>query len=120
MTATSPQIAFNFDPSEAERQTDKGIQTALEKATKDDAAWKDRAYYHLWKYALNGKEFMIEDARAAIEGAGLIPSPDNARSWGGVVRRLANEGLIVRIGYQSVKNTNAHKTPATLWQIKTN
>lgn len=113
----SNQTAINFDQSEAELATLRGIETAKGRADKMDAKWSDRAYYHAWKYAQNGKEFMTEDARAALEGK-LVPAPENPRAWGGVMRKLAGDGLIERVDYGRVKNVKAHGTPATIWKIK--
>lgn len=114
----SNQTSLNFNPAESEQAMIQGIETAKGHADKVDAKWSDRAYYHLWKFALNGKEFMIEDARRHLESAGLVPTPDNPRAWGGVVQKLASRGLIERVGYAAVKNVKAHKTPATVWKIK--
>lgn len=115
---TNSQTAFNFDAHEAEKAAEDGMEKAKAKADSVDAKWSDRAYYHMWKYALNGKEFMTEDARKHLTESKLVPMPDNPKAWGGVARKLACAGLIERVDFGKTKNKKAHGTPATIWKIK--
>lgn len=118
MMNQNDQTSLDFDQKQAEQLTEDGINTALARANREDAKWSDRAYYHLWKFALNGKEFMTEDARKILTENNLVPKPNNPRAWGGVARRLAFDGIIERIDHGSVKNPKAHQATATIWKIK--
>lgn len=91
----------------------KGMQQALDNANNTYFLWSDIAYSFLEEFAKNNKVFMIEDVRNAASG--LIPDPPSQRAWGGIIQR-AKSKLIKHIGYNSVKNPAAHKTPASVWQ----
>lgn len=92
-----------------------GIKKAVEHANVEVKGWSDQAYNYLLDYATKHKEFMVEDVREASKG--VIPVPPSTRAWGGVVVRASKAGVIRRKGFQNVKNTKAHCTPATLWEV---
>jgi len=78
--------------------------------------WVDEALYFLIEFLDELKdddEFMAEDIRYASED--FVTKPKNARSWGSVMLRAQKEGYIMGVGYDKVKNVNAHRTPAKLW-----
>lgn len=98
-----------------EQLRDSGMQLAIESAEKKNENWAELAYNFLLNYSKRHKEFMIEDVRNASKG--FVPFPPSNRAWGGIVRKMAKNGLIYRKGYKTVKNPKAHCTPATLWAV---
>lgn len=92
-----------------------GIKRAIEHANAEVRGWSDLAYNYLLEYSKTHKEFMVEDVREASKG--FVPVPTSSRAWGGVVVRASKAGVIKRKGFQNVKNTKAHCTPATLWEV---
>ena len=118
------EFDFNKKPDlnekEARRLKNEGIDRAVTKADKDNPGWSERAYqFFVNKFLLikNGP-FMAEEFRSycALMDFTL---PDNARAFGGVIKRAAANGIIERVGFQNTKNKKAHLTPATLWrQVK--
>jgi hypothetical protein len=81
-------------------------------------SWDDVAYDSLVLYiGTQAKRtvFMAENARTYAENLG-IPTPNDKRSWGKVIRRAVKNGLIIKAGYGSTSNPLAHGTPATLWR----
>jgi hypothetical protein len=98
---------------------DEGIQRAAIHAEAVNPGWNDQAYELLLKFlSVHVGPFMAEEVRSY---AAMIdfPLPPHARAWGSVVVRAVKAGIIQRVGYEKVKNKNAHRTPATLWrQIK--
>lgn len=119
-----PEFDFNkkpvLDEKEARRLKNEGIDRAVTKADNDNPGWSERAYqFFVNKFLLikNGP-FMAEEFRSycALTDFTL---PDNARAFGGVIKRAAANGIIERVGFQNTKNKKAHLTPATLWrQVK--
>lgn len=99
-----------LDIFESSRLRDKGMARAEENAGR---SWNDMAYNYLFGYIKTHKEFMTEDVRVASN----LPEPPSQRAWGSVVVRAKRNGLIVRNGYEMVKNPKAHRTPATLWRV---
>ena len=94
---------------------DEGIKQALDSAEKNTPTWQEQAYSFLLTYIKDHNEFMAEEVRAASEG--IVPLPPSNRAWGGIIRRAAIAGLIVRIGFRSVKNPKAHCAPCTVWKV---
>lgn len=119
-----PEFDFNkkpvLDERQAREQKNIGIDRAVKKADNDSPGWSDRAYkFFVEKFLLieNGP-FMAEKFRAYCAAVDF-DLPDNARAFGGVIKRAAAAGIIVRVGFQPTKNKKAHLTPATLWrQVK--
>ena len=98
---------------------DKGIKKAVDHA---GVEWSDEAYLHLCvyidiigSYLPDDREFMMEDARAAIKGK--LPPPPSLRAWGGIIRRAANAGLIEKVGIRQVQNQKAHCANANVWKV---
>ena len=98
---------------------DKGIKQAINHADDTHDKWSEKAYKFLLDYIKYGEgrdryEFMTEDVRVASES--VIPKPPSNRAWGGIILRAAKAGLIDKVGFSTVKNAKAHKTPATVWR----
>jgi hypothetical protein len=99
----------------AETRRDIGIDTSEGKANLDKAGWSDEAMHGLELYcqAHEAHEFLAEDVRAWTEEMGVVAAPENGRAWGGVIRRAARQGLIIRVGYGRAKSSNC--APKCLW-----
>ena len=113
----SQQLVMRFhEPvSTAEYYRDRGIKRAVDHAEKITDNWSEKAYGFLRQYMTRHCEFMSEDVREASRG--IVPEPPSHRAWGAIIVRAVKEGLIRRLGYQTVKNAKAHCTPASLWQV---
>ena len=94
---------------------DKGIKQAIDNANDTHDKWSDKAYKFLVDYTKSQYEFMTEDVRIASEKE--IPKPPSNRAWGGIILRAVRAGLVHRVGFSSVKNIKAHRTPATVWRV---
>ena len=94
---------------------DKGIKKAIDNANSTHEKWSDKAYKFLLDYIKSHQEFMTEDLRIASEKE--ISKPPSNRAWGGIILRAVRAGLIHRVGFSSVKNVKAHRTPATVWRV---
>ena len=94
---------------------DKGIKQAIDNADDTHEKWSEKAYKFLTDYIRSHHEFMTEDVRVASEKK--IPIPPSNRAWGGIILRASKAGLITRVGFSSVKNVKAHRTPATVWRV---
>ena len=94
---------------------DLGIKQSLENAENNNESWGERAYSFLLQYAKSNNTFLAEDVRVAAEG--VIPEPPSKRAWGAIFVRGRKNNLITPIGFSSVKNPKAHRTPATLWEV---
>lgn len=93
----------------------EGIELSLNNADKATVGWKDDAMIHLLCYPI--QEFMAEDIRNFAYKHGLA-KPPNERAWGGIIKKARKEGYISHVGYRSVKNAKAHKTPASVWKLE--
>ena len=94
---------------------DKGIKQAINNANDTHEKWSEKAYKFLTDYIKSHHEFMTENVRVASEKK--IPIPPSNRAWGGIILRASKAGLITRVGFSSVKNVKAHRTPATVWRV---
>ena len=94
---------------------DKGIKQAIDNADDTHEKWSEKAYKFLTDYIRSHHEFMTEDVRVASEKK--IPIPPSNRAWGGIILKAVKAGLITRVGFSSVKNVKAHRTPATVWRV---
>lgn len=59
--------------------------------------------------------WLMEEARAAYEDAGL-PPPGDGRWWGEVSRTLNREGRIESCGFGRAKSSNL--SPKVLWRLR--
>jgi hypothetical protein len=84
--------------------------------TKPAIGWGKQALNALKQFVSIPRDtFQCEDIRAYAISIG-VPEPTTTRAWGGVIRAAKNAGLICNIGYRAVRNPNAHRTPASLWE----
>ena len=94
---------------------DEGIKKSYDNAENENKEWGKLAYLFLLEYIKTNKEFMAEDVRVASEG--IISEPPSKRAWGAVFVLAKKNKIIKSIGFSSVKNPKAHRTPATLWSV---
>lgn len=99
-----------------EELRDAGIEQAINHANEVTPDWSDMAFEKLKEYikAFPG-EFMAENFRSEM-ALQDFPLPPSARAWGGVIRRAAIAGLIVRVRHQQVSNKKAHCCFASVWR----
>jgi hypothetical protein len=108
------QVEFNF--SAATQATNEGIQRAADNANRVHDNWTDKAYDYFKEFVKTrrkGERFMTEDVRK--DAHTVVPIPPTAKAWGAVIRRAVHDGIIIKVGYNQVKNIKAHKTPASVW-----
>lgn len=100
--------------ADAERRRDRGIAGALTHAEAAHLGWRLRADELLDRYleVANGKPFLTEQFVEFT--VGYIKAPPDPRAWGGVIRRAAQLGKIVGVGYARAASSNM--SPKCLWQ----
>lgn len=75
-------------------------------------------YIELIRFGLgDGQQFTTEMVREYAEQMGL-PDPPDKRAWGGVIRRAAMSGLMVKKGWTTSRNPKVHCSPTSLWEVK--
>lgn len=94
---------------------DLGINQSLENAEDKCEKWGALAYSFLLQYIKEKDTFMAEDVRVASEG--IVPEPPSKRAWGAILVMAKKNEIIKSVGFSSVKNPKAHRTPATLWMV---
>lgn len=100
---------------EAAQRRDEAIEAGLSHADRVKAEWRKWAYdYFKGLVALTTSPFMAEDLieKATAEGI-WSPAPD-PRHYGGIIRMLAKDKVIVKIGYAPARTSNC--SPKCLWQ----
>lgn len=94
---------------------DIGIQKAINNADEKTPSWSAKAYSMLEQYLMEQNcKFMVEDFRTWATENGLEEPPSN-RAFGAIIVRAKKNKLIKHAGFRSVKNPNAHATPASVW-----
>lgn len=93
---------------------DAGIALAAESAEAKSPKWNERAYNILLQFLQTHDTFMAEDLRGYAASINFELPPSN-RAWGGVIRRAAENKIIVKKGIAPVKNPKAHCANAALW-----
>jgi hypothetical protein len=105
---------------EGEKLRDAGIQQASDNAENNNPGWNQKAFnlFSTWiKERGTGRQFKVEDFRVHCELGELIERPPHDRAYGSLAIRAVKAGLIKKIGYATVINPKAHRTPCTLWQV---
>ena len=95
---------------------DLGINQSFENAEYKCEKWGALAYSFLLHYIKENDTFMAEDVRVASEG--VVPEPPSKRAWGAIFVMAKKNKIIKSIGFSHVKNPKAHRTPATLWEVR--
>ena len=111
MTKTIDQLNL----FEGSRLRDIGINLAVENANVKSRNWQDIAYSFLLEYIKTNDVFMAEDVRIASDG--IVPIPPSKRAWGIIFVTAKKNKVIKSIGFKTVQNPKAHRTPATLWSV---
>lgn len=112
---TYTQLSF-LDAVESEKKSIAGMNKAVAHANQVNEGWEQKAReFIINKFLPLHKRFMTEELRAFATENGF-EMPPHARAWGGIIKGIANDFLIISLGFQKVKNTKAHRTPATLWE----
>lgn len=101
------------EPTPEERR-DQGIENATQHANRVRREWSAQAdAYAKMMIARRGfKPFLLEEIVEASKRDG-VPQPPDGRAWGGVIIRLAKEGLVRKMGYGAAKTSNT--SPKVLW-----
>ncbi len=108
-------IFWGLDKKLSEANREAGIEQAIENANKKDTTWGEKAleYLRICPY----ETFMVEEVRVWAYTRGLS-IPPHGRTWGSVIRKAAKKGIVKHVGFDSVSNPKAHRTPASVWRKK--
>ena len=106
------QLTMDFTGSQL---AEIGMNAAVQHAERTIPDWSKQAYNFACHYCRTHAKFMAEDMRNASDG--IVPEPPHTRAWGGVIRRLLNNGIIRCIGTAKVKNVTAHSANASVWEV---
>lgn len=110
------QLLLNIIESEKER--DKGIQRAKNKADFDNKDWSVRCW-ELFVRWLSKKEpgfhFMIENFRDDVYRWDKLEKPNSDRAFGFLSRRASGMNLISSAGKAKTKSTSSHRANAEVW-----
>jgi len=112
----SPQLKLNFSGEELKTI---GQNLALETADKLHEDWTLKAMAMLRQYCRihgSGHQFRGEQARFYCE-ANDIPQPGTKKAYGGLMAKLAKEGLIKRVGFSNTKDPKSHHAHCALWEV---
>lgn len=92
-------------PSPAEARDD-GIKRALDHADAVEPKWSERAglYVRGWLQT-HGDPFLMEEVVEAAKREGF-PAPPDSRSWGGVIRSLAKDKAVLKVGAREARTSN--------------
>jgi hypothetical protein len=102
-----------LNQAESERNRDKAIAAAEKHADSEVSEWTAKALGYVEAYPYN--TFVTEDVRAWAYENGF-PQPPNERSWGGVIRRAKNIGMIKHTGKTgNARNPKAHRGITNIW-----
>jgi len=98
---------------------DVGADAAVAHADAVVGSWSERAAALLREYGQTSAEvgvtFTAEDVRGFAEDKGLPAAPDS-RSWGAVIMRARNAGLIKHAGYETSKSPTRHHGITSAWR----
>lgn len=62
--------------------------------------------------AMQGREFTSDCLH------GLLPEPDQRNHYGALIARLANQGLVEKIGYRPSQRKEANGRVVAVWRVK--
>ena len=101
---------------QAEARRDTGIALSEASANRAKIRWSEDAEMSLLLYCNihKGSDFLTEQVREWGESMGFVDAPENAKAWGGVMRRSAANGVIRKVGYGAAKSSNL--SPKVLWR----
>lgn len=101
-------------PPSAEERRDTGIQRAADHADRVEEKWSVRAtVYMAGLVGRRGfKPFLTEELIEISIRDGVAQPPDG-RAWGAIMRALAKQGVIRKMGYAPAKSSNL--SPKVLW-----
>lgn len=90
-----------------------GMNQSSSNAESKHPGWMQEALGYVRDYP--GKRFLVESVRRFAERQGL-PIPPSKRAWGSVITKAKRLGYVKAIGFRTVSNPKAHRTPATYWE----
>ena len=100
---------------------DRGIQQAIDHADAVEPSWSDMAYEatisFIGSHMRSGDSFTMEYIRLQLTESNMISKPPDARAWGGIMRRLAKAGYIMKDGFIPAESAIAHRCPKQIWRI---
>jgi hypothetical protein len=95
---------------------DDGARRAADHAAMVTPGWSDHARIFAERFVSSRTRFTAEDLRDAA--AGIVAEPPDARAWGVVLRTLASQRRIRRIGYGTSRNPGSHARPVAIWEVR--
>lgn len=102
----------------ANQGAETGMLLAASHADRESKQWTEMASKFFECYAKMHREgFMTEEVRAWATKLGF-QSPPDARAWGYIARKLANDGVIEASGYGRQRSSTCHGSPKTIWKLK--
>lgn len=104
------------DMALAESRRDSAMRIAEAHADTVAPGWPFLAARYLARAMREMQRFQTTDFRKWAELRGL-PSPPDARAYGGVIRRAAKAGKLVADGYACKADAQAHACPAVVWKV---
>ena len=108
------QAAFNWEANATIR--DEAIATAVTGADATSPTWSTSAYKMLQKFIGTVPDFITEDFREYCE-ANNLPSPPEARAYGGIMQKASRDKIIVPTGeWRPMKAKNCHLNPKRVWR----
>ncbi len=100
---------------EAVARRDEGIEAGLAHADRVRAEWRKWAYDYLkGLIALQTAPFLVEDLIDKARVEVIWSPPPDARSYGGIIRRLAHDRVIEKCGAAPARTSNLSLKP--LWR----
>lgn len=97
-----------------ENVRDQAVDAAIDQVGENAGQqWREEAIQCVIRYARQSHEpFLTEDVRAWASD--FIGEPHDGRAWGHVMREVAKQGVIRKVGYAAARSS--HLTPKVLWE----
>lgn len=94
---------------------DRGAGLAADRADRVTPGWSDHARLFAERFLGTVSRFTAEDLRDAARG--IVAEPPDARAWGVILRSLAHQRRIHRVGFGESRNPGSHARPVAIWEV---